>query len=896
MAQIDQAMLQLGEKILKQLERMNTASGTSGVSKDRSAYKEKKTTDSVAKSLERIEKSSENLHKGVSKAVKDLEQSRKVLGTNLTTFIKNSLLPAGRQVKEVVRDFDESMEGIVKNQTDEYKKLARNTRDYIKANSNATEGIRNAIAANRDYMNVVKNIAKEQRKMTDDEVTKLKKFTDIIEDLKNESGGMIDARRYKNKMTADQYAIYEKLRKGTKLTNDEFKALLPILDQVGKNFKVIGDASGGVANAYKQAAHAMPEMQKAMLNGLRNVFVGLRSAAVAAAPQLYKDLMAQTQNGVATSSYDQAFRLGVSQAELSEFVGKNRMSLRSIGDGRSTTPIDNGQINDLQNQVGHMFGVTGNEALKFLGTSFDNLISMGLTPTVENTKATMDTLRDTMLQTGMTFDQLNSMVSDLSHSPAFLQLVQAQGYSDQANQLKLLSKMVVSQGYSAEYLKQLLELNKNQMYEGVAEGVRGMVGVQLLGSKLGMSKDDTNLQSLLRAKGPGALTEMYNRGDFKNTMFNNKKLDDVLKEQFGEASGQAFSNFALSRQNDWNKASQAQGAKNAASGSIIGGMVNNTLLNAFADMAGPAYQQRDSALIANATLKGRTGSLDPTKDQVDKMLGGNDVLAKSINDVSNSFLDLIPIQKEYFAALKEGIDGFRNNPLGQSGGGLTSAVGGAWDAFTNYMGIKTLLSATGVGGGVGIGSKIMGGLGGIGSKLMGGLGGIGGAIGNSKYMTLGRLGLSSVGGLGAGAVGSGAGMVAGAGAAGYGVGSLLNMVPRLFGSEDLSTQIVDFLMRDKDAAVAAMLHGNPVVNGNDMKTMISKSDVTQAQVTSDGSTLGELSEEQVSELKQLNVSIKKLLDFMEASHKEAMEKAFQDKVLKGIGDSRLRTRDALVSG
>jgi hypothetical protein len=695
--------------------------------------------------------------------------------------------------------------------------------------------------------------------------------------------------RYNVTMTTEQKKAFAKLRAGLELTIQDLNLLAPVLHKVGENFGVIAKTTNTYMTELKKSTEML---SKAFGDAAKSFLTNVKAAVVAGAPQVFNDLMAQAQNAVGQSNYSQAAHLGVSQAELAQFMGQNRMALRAIGGGNTAAAVNNGQINQLQS-VAHTFGLTGNDALKFIGTTFDNMIRLGLTPTVENATKTMKSLYETMQTTGMTFEELNGLVADLSKSPAFLSLVQAKGYDEQVQQIGILTKMLRTQGYSTEYLKQLLDLNKQSQYQGIEEAVKGMVGVQLLGGQINrtlgtnaISNEDIGLLQELKGRGPAALEQRYAAGAYKGYTIKGQKVEDMFGT--GAEGAAKFSAYALQRQLDVNKLEQQAYTGASASDNLIGGLVNKTLMNQFRGLAGAEYQQTDAALAAQATLRGLTGTTNPNAAQTNALLGANDPLVTSINDVHNAFLDLLPVTKEFIATMQEGITAIGKNPAGQAGSSILGAAKDLGTAFLTLRGIGTLKKfLPGVGGGM------LGRLGGLGGRAIGGIAGGLGSLGS-------LLGTNAVGALSGGAGAAGAagslGLVGAAGAAGYGLGTWANNKWRL------SDKLNDAMLREREeAALGPMIyHINRNKNGGAAMPKVPSAikattdqTLVDAPLVPEGDTMGDLLTNNNDSLKQLIDLQQKQLELMDATHKEYMNFVTKNSADEMIQNARAAARGRL---
>lgn len=687
----EQMNIDMQSKILDQLKQLNTSA--MNTVKAREKQRETRTVGTVQKRFETMSKAADDVTKSIKAAEKEFDKSTLTFGKSIRDVVSDALVPANKTIRKVTQDWKESFEKLVDGQSSDYKEIAKSTRDFIQNNKFATSSVKSTLNVYKDYEVVLKRIKENGYRVSEEDEKTAKKLGSFIDNLSKKHGINLD-----QKLTAEQQGLMASLQKGTKFSVDQFKKLGDASLEVGKSLQVVGKVTEDYASGLGKSIGGT---RSVLIDNFKALFKNLMTVVTVSGRQVLSDLKSQAINAVASSSYLTAGKLGVSQGELSEFIGQNRTALRTIGGGRAQNAISGGQLQALQRQA-NQFGLTGNDALKYIGASFDTAMKMGLQPTVENTTKQMKTLYRTMQETGMTFEQVNALAADLSQSPAFLQLAQAKGYTGQTEQIEILAKMLKTQGYSTDYLKQLLDLNKQAQYQGIAEAVKSMVGVQLLSTQINrtlgknvLSNEDIGIQQELTARGQAGLESRYAAGGYDNYTLHGKKLTD----QFGTGTQGAsrFSAYALQKQLELNKNEQ-QAYAGASAGNLYGGLVQKTLLGAFGQMAGPAYQQMDESLKAQANLTGMTGTTNPTQAQQNALIGANDTLISNIGQVNSAFVPFGRSLNELIIKMQQWAGGFVKNPLGQAAGAIGGLVGGIWTLRKGFQALGVLKNFLGMGG------------------------------------------------------------------------------------------------------------------------------------------------------------------------------------------------------
>jgi len=860
-------------KILSQLQKMGDSTAKAVESQRQKTSSKRGGNRSFidyGRAIDNLEKDTTKLDKTFKSSQKTLEKSTKTVSQSLLALAKDALTPA-RTMKQAMKEWKESLDTIVKVQNADYQRLAKNTRDYVHTNKTAgVTNIRNANNAFKDSMNILRNISRNHGKISTEDARLFKESRNRMTDALK--GGNL---RVLQNVSKKQVELFDKVSKGGKLTVAQLKELTLAAEKVNKNFNVMNDVTETYTKNYTEMVKVFRE---SLLNAVKGIGAGISQILSSAVPQVYKDVMAQAQNAVQSSQYFdiQKFHMGISQAELAQFIGSNRLALRTLGGGSSTTPFANGQINQLQNQA-HNFGLTGEDALKYVGSTFDDLIRMGLTPTVKNTSQAMDVLYKTMQETGMSFGELNGMVEDLSKSPAFTELIRANGYKGQADQIEILGKLLTTSRYSSGYLKEMLEINKQAKFQGIAEMIKGQVGISLTSNLLrryggNVSPIDEALAQMEnRGMEAPQITELIKQGKLDRFKINGKKASQAFQDP------RELEQYVLGLGGRYNEARLAVNNRMAAAGGGMGMGLFNTMFGQYSGLMGNMQKifNPDEAIQAQAQRQALFGTINPTIEQQKALLGANDQLITSINDVDNALEKLSGMMPDTIAKIKEAAEGAQKNPGvgvgGATASGLLKFGKGALELGGISGGLLTLKSA--------LGSKI--GWLGRGAQAVGGL------FGSSAIPAALSAGASTVGAIGAGA------------AAGGLIGTGINKAPELFGGQDLSTYIGQwFAPKYDNSKIYPGYHSNKgIVNQNNPQQQISNNDnaiTANTGLTPQGDTTGDLMSMSVDRLTELVKIGRDQLDLMQKIHQEHMDAMADQQNDKAIQDARNATLHSLA--
>lgn len=837
------------------------------------------------KAIDNLEKDTTKLDKTFKTSQRTLEKSTKSVSESLASLAKDAMTP-GRAIKQATKEWQESLDQMVKSQNADYQKLAKNTRDYIHNNkSSGIANIRNANNAFKDSMNILRNISRNHGKISQEDKKAFKDARDkMMGSLKD---GQLRGKAFQD-VTKKQLELFDKVAKGGKLTVAQLGELSRAAAAVNKNFTVMTEVSEDYS---KQYAATVKVFRESLLKAVKGIGAGIAQALGAAVPQIFKDVMAQAQNAVQTSQYRDILKMGISQAQLAQFIGQNRLALRTLGGGSSTAPFSNGQMNQLQNQA-HNFGLTGEDALKYIGSTFDNLIRLGLTPTVKNTSQAMDVLYKTMQETGMSFNQLNGMVEDLSKSAAFTDLIRANGYKGQADQIEILGKLLATTRYSTGYLKEMLEMNKQAKFQGIAEMVKGQVGIGLVSNLIRShggnisGLDEALAQMENRGMAAPQIAALMKQGKLDQFSYNGKKLSEAFKNQADAEQ------YILGLGGRFNEARLGVNNRMAAAGGGLGMGLFNSQFDQFASLMGNMGKMfnPDEALQAQSQRMGLFGTVNPTVEQQQKLLGANDNLISSINQVSNAFLKLSGIMPDTLAKLHEAAEGAQKNPAIGLGG---ATAGGLWKV------LKNTIELGGISGGMLTLSKALGSKLGFGGRILSGISGMGGVMG-----TVGSKLVPLVPGIGAAASGFAEYQNSGSITKGVATGG-----GTLAGAElgaGLGSAVLPGIGTAVGAILGAIIGGLAVKKGADVLLDGSKPNVSVLQkaaevnsnvaVDSQGNTTGDLMSMSVDRLTELVKIGKDQLDLMLKVHQEQMDAMSDQQNNKAIQDARNATLHTLVAG
>lgn len=871
---VETKTLDLLKNIQSELKKINTNTAKAIDAKGKKPPSKRRFSD-FTPSMDKLEKSTIELNKTFTKAEKDLDKAATLFNKSLSDLTKDALNPS----KKVVKEFNDALSDMVTNQLSDQQKLARNTQSYLRTNKNATSNIRTASNAFKDYIGVLKNVSKNHGKISGDD----KK---IYEDSRKMVSNILAPHKINlfNNLSKEQIKLLDSLKNSSKLTTAQLSKLAEVTEKINSNFKVVSDVTTQYSTNLKNSMSSLKDM---LSTAAKSLMGNIAKAVGAAAPRIFSDLAAQTQNAVKTSSYLQIQKgsLGVSEAELSEFIGKNRLILRQLGGGRASGTINNGQLAKLQNQTRELTGLTGIDALKQIGFTFDSLTKMG--GSAANAGSQMQSLYKTMQQTGMSFEDLNNMVGDLSQSPAFLDLIRANGYKGQANQIDVLAKILATSRYSSEYLKEMLDIDKQSKFQGIAEMVKGKIGARLVTNL--MNRYGANIsgadEGLLEARTQGYSTpeivKMMQTGQFGKITQNGRQLKPEEMESYLLQLPQRFS----------------EGRNNVVNNTrgLSRGLFN-TQFGAYADLLGPykGMFNVDESIKASAFRQGTFGTTNPTDVQKQLLLGANDDLVTSVRDVTNAFIPFGETLNSVVLRMKDILEGGYKNPAIGAGAQTASGIGGAAMDVLKLIGAGKAITTLGryLPGGLGIGARALGGLGTAGGLLTTG------AIGGTALMAGGNLLGGHYGAAGGNVLGGALGFMGGRALGalagrliGGALGSLTDVVTGPGGT--IGGALLGGYLGGK---LVDVFSGSPTAKTTPsavIRDLNNNSITADTSVVPQGDTMGDLLSTNVDKLQELINIQRKQLSVLEDAHQEQMDYLKKRDNDDAIEDARHGTIDRM---
>jgi hypothetical protein len=856
--------------------------------RDEANRNRKRNRNSLENKLGKLADSADGLNVQINeteKAMKYASLATSKLGNSFSDVIKEAIIPGGRQIKATMTLWKNAVDSQVKNQATEYRDLARNAQNYLRTNADATNQIRLGVNAYRSYLNIIKKAADSRTNISEAEAKQLGALQKHVETMITSSGGKLNVMSNNIKMSAQQQKDFQALiNKGMKLDADALNRIVPVLEKIGANFEVVSKSADGYAQA---TADASLDVAAKMRDGWSKVLEGMRKAVKEFGKTVYSDLQSQMVNHIPTSNYGSIIsgNLGVSQAQLSDFIAQNRSSMRMLGGDSLTGGVSNGSLAAIQDQVRKTTGLIGEDAQKYMTQTFKDFQGLGVP--VTEVAGKFDSLQKTMQVTDMNFNEFNGMVSDLAKSPAFIDLVRSNGYNNPEKEISIFTRIMQTTGYSANYLKEILDINKQSKYQGIAEMVKAQVGLRLETNLLNrnggnISAGDQMLESM-RIAGKDRMS-LYDSGQLDNINYNGKRLKDVFKsrEQF-----ESHINGTIPQEyNDAYNGAVQRNSRDLNSNPYSLGLLN-TFQQHFGGMMGPGNGMfnTDEFISASANRKGRFGSETPSIDVINKIIPPVDKLSAGVDKVNNAFQIFGPAFNDWITKLTALIRSLGANPLGMAAGGIGTALQGLGTFFLARSALGKLGSAlpglggaagggliSRIGGGLMTGARALGpiagiagmGLGGaaIGGGLFGGTGGtVGGGIGGLAGGALlgpiiGRIAGGMLGTL-AGPAGTVAGTVLGGLAGGYVGHKIDNWMSPSGGSSATD-----------DAADA---HATAIAS---------------APLTADGKTQGDLMTAMIDLLTDMRATLADSYDLEKDNHDQYMEWLAQNGKLDSVNTSR----------
>lgn len=270
---------------------------------------------------------------------------------------------------------------------------------------------------------------------------------------------------------------YEKVEK---LTVEKRKQLLTEIMGAMNGIKAgagnFSDSLGNYSNIFKDAK---AQFKNALLSFVKTtVIVGGR--------QIIEDYNATKRYNLRDTGYGKAFGMGMSQAELATLVGQNKTFLRVMGKGNEMSPVQTGQLSDLQNAA-KMFGVYGKDAAELTARFGSLQLELGQSVNPRAIKSQMEDFKKLSDVTDMTVEQLQDFYTELNQSGYISSLNSKYASKSEEERQKAVNSEIEQRyklnkvlGYSNEYLKQQIQLQNNAKYANIEQRAREYMGSELL--------------------------------------------------------------------------------------------------------------------------------------------------------------------------------------------------------------------------------------------------------------------------------------------------------------------------------------------------------------------------------------------------------------------------------
>lgn len=449
----------------------------------------------------------------------------------------------------------------------------------------------------------------------------------------------------------------------------------------------------------------------------------------------------QLQYNVRESNYLTAGRTGMSEGQMSKFLGSNADTIRGMTGGSNLNTFANGDMTGLHQSVVANYGESGLDGANRIA-QLANIMQASGTNIRNNPNAVQDRISsysNMSARLGMSKGDLTDLMQSFAQSGDLTQISQKYAGMDPRAQQMAIDKELEARianakmlGYSTEQLKQQLAAQKDKQFGNIGDQIRKIVGLKMMDNK--MRKDGMGMSSeemgAMRADVMGA-----------NLTPEQQVLVDRVK------------NRSMDSDNTKRIAGINSFAKSGNYGDMAQSTVQRMILQNFsgnAEMGFSDAEQKDR-MARLALSRGRYGS------EADAYLRGGGLSGQLTGPGAGpeSFnSSLLPFDQSMNAG-KTLYDGANANPLMGMAKGIAATAGNTGTMVKQLYGMlgQGMLGGGGKGGAL---ARVGRGAGGAATR---GLASVGTAMGAGRLgiaSTAGRALVGGIGGLGVGLLGAGA--------------------------------------------------------------------------------------------------------------------------------------------
>lgn len=276
--------------------------------------------------------------------------------------------------------------------------------------------------------------------------------------------------------------IQKSIKSGT-IYNQSMKNQVNAIRQINQTTEVHGKALAANAEIGTKGAMQFKDNLLAVAGMIKAGF----KVALDYTGDVLDNFNSQLKNNVFESHYTDAAKMGMNEGQMSELLGKYQAETRNMtGSQDGSKVLDDGRLKKLQQEVGHLYGLQGQEAAAKILQQKRDMNSLGVRATDEIAAQNLKDMKGMAMAAGMTTEALESFYSELGASGT-LQAIASQHEGKSAKdklaaiqkETGLLLKNGQVLGYSTEQIKKNMAATASNKYSSFTDKIMKGIGAQM---------------------------------------------------------------------------------------------------------------------------------------------------------------------------------------------------------------------------------------------------------------------------------------------------------------------------------------------------------------------------------------------------------------------------------
>lgn len=230
----------------------------------------------------------------------------------------------------------------------------------------------------------------------------------------------------------------------------------------------------------------------------------------------------QLKNNVKESHFTQAGKMGMSDGDLSKFLGSNADILRGTTDTSDIASlVESGEMSRLHEQTTKTFGMGGAEGAAAIGTMIETLQKAGISTRDEKTlRGHISNVGAMSERVGMPKEEMLKFMKDLGDSGGLANMTEKYKDLSPERQQKAMNAEIEARiknskmlGYSTDQIKEQINEQKKNQFGGIGDKVKKMIGAQMFQESLAdqginMTDEEQKAVNAFQLTGAGTQEQM----------------------------------------------------------------------------------------------------------------------------------------------------------------------------------------------------------------------------------------------------------------------------------------------------------------------------------------------------------------------------------------------------